>query len=110
MSQSDDLQVETNKDRQLQRRVQSLQRFLMTRLKAELAQRALLQAPDQNQPTAKAAGKAAAGNFHTCSKCTPAHGPLQNLQLCRELICSHESTQSCGHLLAHTACKPYLLL
>ena len=33
-------QVETNKDKQLQRRVQSLQRFLMTRLKAELAQRA----------------------------------------------------------------------
>ena len=34
------VQVETNKDKQLQRRVQSLQRFLMTRLKAELAQRA----------------------------------------------------------------------
>ena len=31
--------METNKDRQLQRRVQSLQRFLMARLKAELAQR-----------------------------------------------------------------------
>ncbi len=63
MSQSDNLQVETNKDRQLQRRVQSLHRFLMTRLKAELAQRALPQAPDQTKPTAKAAGKAAAGDL-----------------------------------------------
>ncbi len=38
-------QVETNKDRQLQRRVQSLQRFLMARLKAELAQRPPPQPP-----------------------------------------------------------------
>ncbi len=67
MLQSDKLQVETNKDRQLQRRVQSLQRFLMTRLKAELAQRASPLAPDQTKPSAKAAGKAAAGNFNTVS-------------------------------------------
>ncbi|CAL5225176.1 g7957 [Coccomyxa viridis] len=42
-----DIEVETNKDKQLQRRVQSLQRFLMTRLKAELAQRAPAQLADQ---------------------------------------------------------------
>ena len=42
--------METNKDRQLQRRAQSLQRFLMTRLKAELAQRAPAQPTDQGMP------------------------------------------------------------
>jgi hypothetical protein len=50
------LQVETNKDRQLQRRVQSLQRFLMARLKAELAQRL----PPQ-PPATSAAPEAASG-------------------------------------------------
>lgn len=33
------VQVETNKEKSLQRRVQSLQRFLLERLKSELAQR-----------------------------------------------------------------------
>lgn len=49
-------QVETNKDRQLQRRVQSLQRFLMARLKAELAQRAPPQPPSPRDSSQADAG------------------------------------------------------
>ena len=54
--------METNKDKQLQRRVQSLQRFLMTRLKAELAQRSPSQLSDQSQPTPGAADYIDAGS------------------------------------------------
>ena len=51
------LQVETNKDRQLQRRVQSLQRFLMARLKAELAQRSPPQPPATSAASETATGE-----------------------------------------------------
>ena len=50
------MQVETNKDRQLQRRVQSLQRFLMARLKAELAQRTPPQPPGPSDFSQAGAG------------------------------------------------------
>ena len=51
------MQVETNKDRQLQRRVQSLQRFLMARLKAELAQRPPPQPPSPSDSSQADAGE-----------------------------------------------------
>ena len=54
--------METNKDKQLQRRVQSLQRFLMTRLKAELAQRAPAQPTDQGKPALGTEDRVDAGN------------------------------------------------
>ncbi|CAL8467279.1 g6816 [Coccomyxa elongata] len=63
-----DIEVETNKEKSLQRRVQSLQRFLLERLKSELAQRrpppplpALPEASaaaDDDQPSSPPAGAA----------------------------------------------------
>ena len=79
--------METNKDKQLQRRVQSLQRFLMTRLKAELAQRAPAQQSDQSKPALGAADHTDAG-----SSCHPA---LAGLQIsCLPRPC-------CLHILMH---------
>ena len=60
------MQVETNKDKQLQRRVQSLQRFLMTRLKAELAQRAPAQSSDQSRSNVESAAQPATGSSLLC--------------------------------------------
>ncbi len=56
------VQVETNKDKQLQRRVQSLQRFLMTRLKAELAQRTPASPSDQEESAPGAMDQTDAGS------------------------------------------------
>lgn len=46
-------QVETNKEKSLPRRVQSLQRFLLERLRSELAQRKPQPPPEPNSPAAE---------------------------------------------------------
>ena len=55
--------METNKEKSLPRRVQSLQRFLLERLRSELAQRKSQPPPEPNSPAAEPKqATAAAGN------------------------------------------------
>jgi hypothetical protein len=85
--------VETNKDRQLQRRVQSLQRFLMTRLKAELAQRS------PPQPSAAiAAPEAAPGERYTLPFCdaTCLSASLPSIWCAELLIYTSEAVARAG--------------
>ena len=83
------MQVETNKDKQLQRRVQSLQRFLMTRLKAELAQRAPAQLADQETSAPGAMDQTDAGSPFTlqqeCILSQPP-GPHEGGRIC--MVCT----------------------
>lgn len=97
---SEGLQVETNKDKQLQRRVQSLQRFLMTRLKAELAQRAPAQPPDQGKPNPEGGKITDAG--------TPATSALPELHF-SGLPSLYVDTQLPVQRLRQTSCQPATL-